>query len=52
MLLDPFSVQLLAEQRMRDAWRAAERARLAQTARGPRQPRGRRILKRVCMPGG
>lgn len=38
MLLDPFSVQLLAEQRMRNAWRATERSRLAEVARGPRRP--------------
>ncbi len=50
MLLDPFSVRILAEQRMKDGWRAAERARLAQAVRGPGASRGRRILNRLSKP--
>jgi hypothetical protein len=43
MYTNPFVAQLLAEERMRDAIRRNEQARLIQTAKGSRQTRQRRL---------
>ena len=43
MILNPFTAQRLAKERMKDALREAEHARLIRAAKGPRRPQGRRL---------
>ena len=45
MTFDPYLVQLLAKERMRDAMRQAERARLVQAAEGTA------VADRAALPG-
>ena len=42
-MMNPFTAQLMAEERRKDALREAEHARLIRAAKGPRRPRGRRL---------